>query len=182
MEAPNFVCIFFHVMKCKSNSVKKYPKFVRVIKMYLNGIIPLYAKERYNRFKCCKCVSLALKVHERAENHICDLIFFCRKSYIWFANLVVLPFGIMILPDQSICFQRLYILKICTDLRFFKALLQVCTDGRWNEAGSQLCAQFVDCVEFLQDGRPQVFNRHWWLHLLFPDDCHHCDIFIVNQW
>ena len=34
-----FFCIF-HLMICKSNSVKKYPKFVRVIKMHLNGIIP----------------------------------------------------------------------------------------------------------------------------------------------
>ena len=40
MEAPNFLGIF-HLMICKSNSVKKYPKFVLVIKMYLNGIIPI---------------------------------------------------------------------------------------------------------------------------------------------
>ena len=40
MEAPNFFGII-HVMICKTNSVKKYPKFVQVIKMYLNGNIPL---------------------------------------------------------------------------------------------------------------------------------------------
>ena len=40
MEAPIFFGKF-HLMICKSNSVKKYPKFIWVIKMYLNSIIPL---------------------------------------------------------------------------------------------------------------------------------------------
>ena len=40
METPNFFCIF-HLTICKSNNAKNYPKFVRVIKKHLNGIIPL---------------------------------------------------------------------------------------------------------------------------------------------